>query len=879
MHQDCKRILFATAAALSVALTAPGVALADAQSGAGASEIETVVVTARRMEERLQDVPISITVFNQQQLTNNNITNAKDLATYTPSLSTNNRYGADNTTWTIRGFTQEQRTTATVGTYFADVVAPRGSGTTQGGDGAGPGMLFDLASVQVLKGPQGTLQGRNSTGGAVLLVPKRPSDRVEGYLEGSAGNYGMYRVQGVANFPVNDKVRVRAGVDHMYRDGYLKNAGLIGTGLADGGGGMGGVNYTAFRLSGVVDITPTLENYSIFSYTHSKTTPLIPKTLQSVATSPYAINSRNPTGVTSFGVFAAQQIAREAPLGFWSVSNPVPDALSETKQWQIINTTTWHASDNLTVKNIASYAELRGDLNADLFGIYRPVVPAGTERTGNDVQSFNITHAIPGGHTNAESTLVEELQFQGNALENKLIWQGGLYFELSEPLGLAGVQTTTQTPCADSNNFVCLPGQNANSLGRLNYQWNQTTFRGRAVYFQSSYDLTEKLKLTGGIRYTVDTMTSDFGIEAVRLFSAAAAGGLSNGAPYTVPAGNSFFCTNDNVRSFGSPGSATNPFQPLSQLPGACAEHRRVKTSAPTWLLDVDYKPIDNVLVYAKWSRGYRQGGVAPFAADLLQNYDKEKVDTYEVGAKTSWRAVMPGYFNVAAFYNDFKDQQLQIGLQCIPTSLCAQTTAIINAGSSVLKGVEIETGVTPIEGLHIDLAYAYLDTEIKKIADVRALVTSLGLPFTDVRPLPVGSVIPNAVPHKLTASVSYELPLEESIGRVTVGATFVHQSPYRAVSDPPAGTVPSAAIGFVPSTPYAFATDFGVLPVQNLLNLNATWENVAQHPVDLGFFITNVTNSHILQHVNVQDSSGFLSYIVGEPRMFGFRARYKFGS
>src|ERR1700751_106569 len=147
MHIDHRRILFATAAALGISLAAPGAALAQTKAASAApavNEIDTVIVTARRMEEKLQDVPISTTVFNQQQLTNNNITNAKDLATYTPSLSTNNRYGADNTTWTIRGFTQEQRTTATVGTYFADVVAPRGSGSTQGGDGAGPGMLFDL---------------------------------------------------------------------------------------------------------------------------------------------------------------------------------------------------------------------------------------------------------------------------------------------------------------------------------------------------------------------------------------------------------------------------------------------------------------------------------------------------------------------------------------------------------------------------------------------------------------------------------------------------------------------------------------------------------------------------------------------------------------
>ena len=879
MHTG-RGIFFATTAlGLALGLAAPGGALAQAaKPAASVTTLDDIIVTARRTEERLQDVPISITVFNPEQLANNNITSAKDLATYTPSLSTNNRYGADNTTWTIRGFTQEQRTTATVGTYFADVVTPRGSGSTQGGDGAGPGMLFDLSSVQVLKGPQGTLQGRNSTGGAVLLVPQKPRDKFEGYVEGSFGDYNLRRFQAVVNLPLNDRVRVRAGVDSNKRDGYLKNVGRIGVGSADGGA-MGSTDYTAFRLSAVADLTPTLENYSIFNWSHSEAAPVIPKVLQSFATSPYAINSRNPTGATSFGAFAAAQMLREAGAGFWSVSNPVPDTLSKTKQWQFINTTTWHASDNLTIKNIVSYAEIRQDLNVDLFGIYRPIVPAGTETNGAQVQSFNMTHAIPGGHTNAESTFVEELQAQGNAFDNKLTWQGGLYYERSNPIGLAGIQSTTQTPCANSNSFDCVLGQTANSLGRLSYSWNETTFIGRAVYFQSSYDLTEKLKLTGGIRYTTDSMSSDFGVTAVRLFAAPAVGGLSNGVPYTVPAGNSFFCTNDNPRSFGTVGSATNPFRPLSQLVNSCAEHRRVQTSAPTWLLDLDYKPTDNVLTYVKWSRGYRQGGVAPFAADLLQDFDKEKVDTYEVGAKTSWRGAMPGYFNIAAFYNDFKDQQLQIGLQCVPTSLCSQTTAILNAGKSELKGIELDAGITPFQGLTLNMGYAYLDTKIKAIADIRQLVTSLGLPFTDVRPLPIGSVIPNAVPHKVTATANYTLPLSEDIGRVSIGATFVHQSPYRAVSDPPAGTVPSAAIGFVPSTPYAFASNFGVLPKQNILNLNANWENVGKRPVDLAFFMTNVTNEHVLQHVNVQDGNGFLSYIVGEPRMYGFRLRYRFGA
>ena len=141
-----------------------------------AGDLTEIVVTAQRVEERAQDVPISMTVFNQQQLSNRNVVNMDDLAAYTPSLSANNNFGSANSTFAIRGFVQDIGTQPSVGVYFADVVAPRGaSNNISVGDGAGPGTFWDLQNVQVLKGPQGTLYGRNTTGGAILIVPDRKS--------------------------------------------------------------------------------------------------------------------------------------------------------------------------------------------------------------------------------------------------------------------------------------------------------------------------------------------------------------------------------------------------------------------------------------------------------------------------------------------------------------------------------------------------------------------------------------------------------------------------------------------------------------------------------------------------------------------------------
>lgn len=839
------RSVFLSTSAICFAMSAPAIAQAPAEDDARASSAD-IIVTARRVEERLLDVPISMTVFNQQQLTNNNIQSAKDLATYTPGLSTNNRYGSDNTTWAIRGFTQEQRTTSTVGTYFADVVAPRGSGATQGGDGAGPGALFDLQNVQVLKGPQGTLFGRNSTGGAVLLVPNKPTGKFEGYVEASVGNYNFRRLQAVVNVPIGDTFRLRLGVDRNDRDGYLNNAGKIGFGPHGDAGGS--VDYWAFRASAVADLTPNLENYTIATYHKSKSTGVGPKIIKAFLTSPGSVTAANPTGVTSQGANALAQMQREAAAGFWTISNPLPDAQSVSEQWQIINTTTWQASDTLTVKNILSYGEFRGISNLDLFGLYVPLVTPGTETNGNQVKPFNTTHALPGGYTNAESSFVEELQFQGRSGNGRLTWQAGLYLELNEPLGKSGIQSTTLTPCADISTFNCVPfspPSGAISLGRLSYSTTRNAFHGKAAYAQASYDITDQLKVTAGIRYTRDWMKSQFQVVAVSL-----------NAP---PTGNFITCTNNPT--FGNPNTPSNPRRPLDQRFNACLQEHVVSSEKPTWLIGLDFKPIEDVLLYAKWSRGYRQGGVASFGADRLQDYGPETVDTYEIGTKASWRGAVPGYLNISGFYNDFRDQQLQIGLQCIPTSLCSQTTAIINAGKSRLYGFEAEAGITPFEGLRLNAAYAYLKTKVLEVQDVAPLVAAAGLPFNDIRPIPVGAPIPNAVPHKVTASAFYTLPLPESVGEISFGGTYVYQSSYRAVSDAVAGS------------------NNGVLPSYQLVNLSLNWENIAGHPIDASVFVTNLTKEHVFLHVNDQETNGFLSSIIGEPRMWGARLRYRFGS
>jgi iron complex outermembrane receptor protein len=823
-----------------------------AKAAAADDDIGEVIVTARRIEEKLQDVPISITVFNQEQLSDRNVTNATDLANFTPSLSANNNFGTENTSFAIRGFVQDLGTAPSVGTYFADVVAPRGpTQGTSAGDGVGPGSFFDLQNVQVLKGPQGTLFGRNTTGGAVLLVPKKPTADVEGYAEGSIGNYGMRRIQGVFNTPFGENARFRLAADHQVRDGYVHN--ISGVGPSD----YNDVNYDAVRASLVLDLSANVENYTIASYSKSDTNGSVQKLL---ACNPTGYNPANPqTGLRNFiGVFSCGQLDREkaAGAGFYDIEAAADDPVSRIEQWQGINTTTWNVSDSLTIKNIASYAEFKDFQRSPLFGTNWQVsdLPAPyPQMFFRDIPAlFTGIFPAPGRKTANQATYTEELQLQGSALDEKLSFQTGAYFEWSDPISKVGNQSPQLADCADVATLDCTDplGSTFTALsgfvvpvhvGAVNYTVGETTYRDKGLYAQSSYALTDQFKLTGGIRYTWDEQTND----ATRI-------------TYSFPVVPPY--TGDPTSACTDPGTAAD----------GCSNSLKKKSSAPTWLVDLDYTPITDVLLYAKYARGYRAGGVSSNAPIDLRTFDAEKVDNFEVGFKTSFREVVRGTFNVAAFYNDFSDQQLQVGFnphenEDGSTAPVSPTSAIVNAGKSRIYGAEVESTLFPMKGLSFQLSYTYLNAEIRKIEPVDTTDPNYDPAISAVAP---GSPLVLSPKNKYSLAANYILPLDRSIGSVSLGLTFVHTDKQT-----------TSYVYQDPATLAAFGKDYGVLASRNVLNGNIGWDQVAGIPVDVSVFGTNLTDEKYYQFVPGLASSGAEFGTLGEPRMYGMRLRYRFGA
>ena len=294
----------------------------------------------------------------------------------------------------------------------------------------------------------------------------------------------------------------------------------------------------------------------------------------------------------------------------------------------------------------------------------------------------------------------------------------------------------------------------------------------------------------------------------------------------------------------------------------ACTRSFTERSSEPTWLVNLDYKPNEDILVYAKYARGYRGGGIneANFGAET---WDPEFVDSYELGLKSTFRGAVHGTFNITGFWNDFRDQQASVFIpQCVsgnpgctnpaPTGI----NGIQNIGKSRLKGIEVDGSVTVFDSLRVDVGYAYLDAKVRggrvPFCDNTRFICSQAS-FLDA-----GTVLPFAPKNRVTVTGTYTLPLDASIGDISFGATFTHtDKQFNGHSSDDA-----FAAGAIPF-------NANITPATDLLNLNVNWKSVAGSPFDLALFATNVTKEkYYVAAANGLQTLGGEFLILGQPRI-----------
>jgi iron complex outermembrane receptor protein len=419
-----------------------------------ASSLEEVVVTARRREERLQDVPIAVSAFTPERLQQAQVTTARQLVGMVPSLNINSGNQRDFQRFAIRGQGATVGAGESVTAYFAE--APMSQFIA-----GGPGLYFDLENLQVLTGPQGTLFGRNTIGGAVLFTPKKPTNRNEGMIQAGYGNYKNSEVAGVLNWAaIPDVLSIRASADLRRREGFT-------TQISDGSK-LDAINYQTYRVG--VSYTPNdrINNYLVGQYTISDTsgTGII-------------LLAVNPTSF--FGPTLAPYLPQQRALG-------VRDALGTAPHWWFtrtflaVNTTTVDITPNLTFKNVASFSRVRVSGGFDNDGTPAPVTHFLRTHYSGQPSAFG---------ENRNEYVTEEAQLQGKAFDNKLNWVVGGFWQNTYPYGYQEINTV--------GGGVLTP-----TISHVNSTTSALFAQGTLDFGAFSEGL-DGLKLTAGYRYTWDT--------------------------------------------------------------------------------------------------------------------------------------------------------------------------------------------------------------------------------------------------------------------------------------------------------------------------------------------------------------------------------------
>lgn len=776
--------------AISVALLATtGVDIPTAQAQGGALVIEEVVVTARRREERLQDVPIAVTALSGDELIQRGITEVIHLRQVTPGMTVSRTANGPATIiYGLRG--QQARDTvitqdAPVALYVDEVIM-----TPVAGSGLG---LFDLESVQVLKGPQGTLFGRNTTGGAILYSTRKPEEEFGGYVRLSYGKYDERKVDAAINVPVSDSFRVRGALHYIKSDGF----GDVTAGPAKGDGVLS-QDETSYRITAAWD--PTDRISTLTTYYDSDAT---------YGASPFTIPESPRIGGPAWFVFDSG-LAGLPP-------NTLSDAIARNSADYDIeslfdvghdidvsggyNTTTIELTDNLLFKNIISYRESDTASVNDMDGTIVPLL---------DINNITFTDSWS-----------EEAQLQGNAFDDRLDFIAGFfYYELD---GLDGGNGTV---------FFGAPG---------NIQGGDIKNESFSGFAQIGYDLSDKITLNAGYRYTVDNRE----IDAVS----------GPGTSFKALTGCLF--TDDE----GNP------------LPAdACVVHNDKSFTEPSWLIGLDYHLDDRTLLYIASRHSYRSGGfnLRGNANDFIKDfYNQEVVTDVEFGVKTEFELGRSwgGTANLAVWRQWYEDVQRNIST--VKQGAIGNITR--NAAEAKVVGGELELTLQYEALLRLTLGYAYVDAEYDKYPTVAPV---LGVPAqpTDYSHYDFAGIYH----HQVNSSLSLT-PNVGDLGELSLTLNFYYQSSNPFSEDWQTREELEQRID--PAT-WAGIPNPVLDRMESLYLLNAriALDNIAGSGFSVAIWGDNLTDERVYDNAFMfQDSMGASYATLGPPRTYGVEVGYEF--
>jgi len=629
-----------------------------------------IVVTARRREESIQRVPVSVQAFTAATLASQNIRSTVDLQRLTPGVVFNGSGSDFNTTLTIRGQGRDVigPIAPSVQSYVNDVSLPSWGAVIP---------TYDVANIQVLKGPQGTLFGRNTTGGAILVNTKQPTYEFGGYGQALFGNYGWHEFEAAINAPiVDDRIALRVAGQIRKRDGYVKGGFSYLPDAQD-------VNYKNFRASLLVEPIDGVKSVTVYDYSkaniHSISIPMAygngtgPNgefaAFHFVGSAIYGdvggTNALFDCG-TSVSCDPDLAIARAKAVKYKRYYNSLAPFTHATVQG-LTNTTTIDLG-GVTVKNIFGFRKNRIHEASDTDGTEQVIVDA-----------YRVLRS--------DDQITDELQVSGSLFGGSLNWLAGGFYLKNKPKGPNSISYDLFQPSAAdvaANTFLDLVSPFLRQVSEASLKEES-----KAIFLSLSQDLgsaVEGLKLNVSGRYTWDDIES---------------------------------CSANLL----APTDPSADYDGCKEIPDAAVTKGKFKKF--TWSAGLDYQATSKVFFYAVARRGYRAGGIntpnlggtfTPF-----QTFGPQTVTDAEIGMKADWTVgSIRGRTNISGYISKFKGLQQQAA--GLPTgadgdgdSLTDPTSSalIINAGSAKTRGIDLDGFVMPFQGLQLTYGLALFHGKI----------------------------------------------------------------------------------------------------------------------------------------------------------------------
>ena len=698
--------------AVPLALVAT-IAASDAAFAQGGG-IETVTVTAEKRAENVQDVPIAITAFTGSALEDKGVTGLTGLSNLTPNitLDAGTPFSGDSSVLSasIRGIGSDDfafNIDPAVGVYVDGVYYARTIGANVD--------LLDVDRIEVAKGPQGTLFGRNTIGGAISIVTRDPGDKFMFKAVATTGSFNRRDINATADIPLTDHLRSSITIQSLQRDGYQKvvpfnnAAGYYWdppttlNGGSTTGTAYGGQNRQSVRGKLVWDVNDHFKATLTGDWTHQDQESVPNTVMQTFPFTPAAGGSIAAlyalcTGTSGFPMVPIGQLCSlPRASGFPSVGGLPPlntplnwlPILPSTTQTGNIDTTyangpdfakfdsagvgltlDYQLNDNINLKSITAYRDILWNIGINLDGA-----------PGNGM-FLNVTDK------QHQKQFSEEVQAVGTAFEGKLNWVAGLYYFYEEGYVWDWVPF--------DGSLLAVDDLGLNDLRTANY----------AGYVHADYKITDKLSIILGGRYSVEHKEFLGGQQDYNGLAYKASGCYPPTASSAIIGGPPFLTCQQLL---GFP-SASQPFRYFP----AGWNKRNFYEFTPT--AGIQYSWTDDVMTYFTFSKGSKSGGWTTRLSSPIDNgskaaYSPEKADTYEVGMKSEWLDHRL-QANLALFYTDFKD--IQLNQQNGPSPV------LKNLGTARIYGAELESQADLGSGFllkanvgYLDAAYTYLDPTV----------------------------------------------------------------------------------------------------------------------------------------------------------------------